>query len=298
MLEAYFKTFPIIAIFLLGFFLKRLKVFKPDDGGVLLKLLFFIVSPALIYLATSSLEITPKLLSFPLIAATTMFTIYFFNLFATKYFNVPRKTLGVYMIGTLIANTGFTLPFLLATHGLGAAARVAMWDLTGGFLTFVFVYSLAVKYGDKRPSNKFIVQKILISPPVWALFTGLLVNFANFQTPEIVLSVFKNISSAYTPLIMLALGFYFDLKISLPKHVVAGLLTRMLGGFIIGLSLSYVFKLDAQDRLITIICASAPIGFNTLTFSKMEKLDTQFAASLVSGGILVGLFLVPLLTAF
>lgn len=296
MFVAFLKILPIILTFGLGYLLKKLKVFKSEDGGLFLKLIFFVASPALIYISTSTVKISPTLLIFPLIATLTMFLVFSINVIVTKSFKVSPKTLGVYQCGTLIANTGFALPFLLAIYGIDVVAKVAMWDLAGGILTYIFVYSLAVKYGDNRPSTKFIIQKVLISPPVWALILALTVNFLGLQTPTIVVTLLTNLANLFTPLVMLALGFYFSLKFFHPKLILFGILTRMVGGLVIGLTLSTIFKLTGMERVIAIVCASAPIGFNTLTFANMENLDVEFAASLVSVAIAVGIVLIPVLT--
>lgn len=296
MFDAFLKISPILATFALGYVLKRLKVFKAEDGGLLLKLVFFVASPALVYISTSTVKITPHLLAFPLIASLTMLTVYLVDVFVTKNFKVPAKTLGVYFVGTLIANTGFALPFLLATYGFDVAARVAMYDLAGGILTYTLVYSLAVKFGDQRPSTKFIIQKVLISPPVWALLVAFIANLANFQTPAVIDIFLKNLANLFSPLVMLALGFYFSPKFFHPKLISFGIATRMVGGFFVGLALTSIFKLSGVDRIAAIVCTSAPIGFNTLTFANMENLDTEFAASLISVAIAIGIVLIPVLT--
>lgn len=296
MIDAFLKVLPVLLTFLLGYVLKKTKFFEPEDGGLLLKLVFFVGSPALTYLAISTLDITPNLLIFPLISALVMFTVYFADRVISRNFSVPQTTVGVYFIGTLIANTGFALPFLLATYGEDAAAMVAMYDLAGGFLTYVFVYSIAVQHGDHRPSNKFILQKILIAPPVWGLILGLIANFSGFETPVIITQLLKNLGNIVSPLIMLALGLYFSPKLLHPKMISLALLTRMGGGMMLGYVLSTLFGLTGIEKAIAIICAGAPIGFNTLTFANMEKLDVKFATSLVSTGIAIGLIVVPLLT--
>ena len=296
MLEAISKILPILAIFALGYSLKKAKVFKPEDGGVLLKLIFYVIAPALIYLSTSTVKITGSLLMFPAIAAISMMSIYLLDILVTKNFKVSPKTLGVYMVGTLIANTGFALPFLLATFGTDVVPRVAMFDLAGGVLTYSFVYSIAVKYGDKKLNSRFMLYKVLASPPLWATLLGLLANFFSIQSPEVANIFLKTISQAYTVLVMLALGFYFSPKILKPTIVFAGVITRMVGGFAIGYILSSLLGLTGLDKVAAIICTSAPIGYNTLTFSNLENLDIEFAASLVSIALAAGIILIPVLT--
>lgn len=296
MFEAFLKVLPIFFVFFLGYVLKKFKIFKFEDGGLLLKLNFFTASPALIYLSVSSLDITTSLLAFPAIATLTIFILHFVNSATTKNLDLPRQTLGVYRIGTLIANTAFTLPFLLAIYGQEAAARVAMHDLAGGFLTFIFIYSIAVRHGDEVPDKKYIMRKVLIAPPVWALLVGLTANLFHFQTPEVVASVLQNLANLVSPLVILALGMYFSPRLLYPKLIGMALFTRMVGGFAIGYGLSSLFGLTGWEKAAAVILASAPIGFNTLTYANMEKLDTKFAASLLSCAIGLGLVIIPLLT--
>jgi len=43
------------------------------------------------------------------------------------------------------------------------------------------------------------------------------------------------------------------------------------------------------------IGAAAPVGYTTLTYSFLENLDMEFAASLISFSIIMGMIFVPLL---
>lgn len=195
----------------------------------------------------------------------------------------------------MIMNVGFALPFILANYGQEGIAKLSMFDFMNGLLTFTFIYSIAVAHGDKKPDKKFILKKILISPPVWALFLGILANFAQY-TPPVALNTFlKNLAALTSPLIMLALGLYFTPKFVYPKLIASGIFIRFFVGGLLGLVFSYILGLKGVDRTIALIFASAPLGFNTLTFSNMENLDTKFATSLISTGILLGLITVPLL---
>lgn len=294
-MELALKIAPIFIVFFLGYALKKLNIFKPEDGGLLLKLLFFVVTPALIFLSVQSLKITPVFLFFPIIAAISTLSVYFFGRQIFKVFNLPVATVGISIIGAMIMNTGFALPFIIAQWGNIGVARVAMFDLAGGILTYVFVYALAVKYGAQNPNMKFVLQKILISPPVWALLLALVFNWFKLSIPLVLETTLKNLSVVYSPLVIFALGLYFSPKFIYPKLLLTGLIMRFGIGIFVGLIFTKVFGLTGIDKTIAIICTSAPIGFNTLTFASMEKLDIKFAASLVSVGIAVGLLLIPIL---
>ena len=62
--------------------------------------------------------------------------------------------------------------------------------------------------------------------------------------------------------------------------------------------ISYVFNLEGLEKIITLVGTSAPVGFNTLTFASLENLDKEFAATLVSVAIGIGIFSVPILLFF
>jgi len=70
---------------------------------------------------------------------------------------------------------------------------------------------------------------------------------------------------------------------------------RMLLGLLIGFSFVVLFDLQGITAAVVILCASAPIGFNCLTFSSLAKLDMNYASSVVSLSILIGLFSIPIM---
>ena len=66
-------------------------------------------------------------------------------------------------------------------------------------------------------------------------------------------------------------------------------------GFFMGLIYIGVFRLQGLEMVVALIASSAPAGYNTLTFASLENLDKEFAATLVSFTILIGMVLVPIL---
>jgi predicted permease len=94
-------------------------------------------------------------------------------------------------------------------------------------------------------------------------------------------------------LLPIALGLLFS-----PGHLrfdktlaIVGL--RMGLGLIIGAVVCIVAGLEGIDRIAVLSLATAPIGFNMLTFASTEKLDTDLAANAVSLSLLAALILIP-----
>jgi predicted permease len=66
----------------------------------------------------------------------------------------------------------------------------------------------------------------------------------------------------------------------------------------VGLIIVSLFKLDGIEKTISMVGIAAPVGFNMLTFSSLENLNKEFAASVLSFSILIGVFSTPLIIFF
>lgn len=88
---------------------------------------------------------------------------------------------------------------------------------------------------------------------------------------------------------MISLGIRFNPRIVNWAALISviSIRIRMILGLLLGFVFGLLFRLDGLNRLVVLICSAAPVGINTLTFATMEKLDVDFAASLVSLSILI-----------
>lgn len=289
------KLLPLLIIFLIGLFLRYRGIFNQKNGDDFIKLVFFVSLPGLIINSLTKVELNSDFAFLPLISAIIIFTIYFISLLTGKLFKLPKPTLGVFIIGTMILNNGFVIPFVFETFGDEGLARLMIFDFSNGLLTFTFVYFQACKYGNNNTSKKSSYKKFLYSPPIWALFAGILINITGVNMPAVLSDFFKIAGDLTIPLLMLTMGIYFKPKAIRMWPLFTGIFIRTGIGFALGFFLCYIFGLEGLNRTIVLISSAAPIGFNTLTFTSLEKLDREFAASLVSFGILAGVIVIPLL---
>ncbi len=293
-----YKILPVILIFVLGYILKMFGVLKQDHGDVFMKVVFYLSLPALIILSLTRVELSVEYAWLPLISFTIIMIQFMVSFFVGKFMKLDRRTHGVLLVGTMIMNIGFVLPFIIAAYGDEGLALLAMFDVSNAILAFTLVYYLACRYGEHGNSSKLLIKKFLFSPPIWALAAGIILNLTNTEIPAVPANLFQILGDLTIPLIMIALGIFFNLKLIKPVPVFAGIAIRMLLGFGIGLVFCYVLGLEGLIRTIVLIGASAPIGFNSIIFASMEKLDKEYAASMVSFGIMAGMVLIPLLIYF
>ena len=292
------KVFPIIMVFICGYLLKTFKVFNNNEGETFLKLFIYVSLPCLIFLSVAQMNLSYKLLWLPIVSMMIIFITFVVSYLTGKWLKLKNPTFGVFLVGSLIMNTGFVYPFLIATKGEESLALASLFDFGNTALVFTFVYYLACKYGSNSCDLIGMTKKFASFPPLIALILGLFMNMNHVVVPDMAAKFFLIIGYMAIPLMMLSLGVFFNPKAVRIIPVLFVLFIRIGFGFVLGLFFIYIFKFEGLTKIVVLICASAPTGINTLVFSYMEKLDNEFAASVVSYSVIIGMILVPLLIQF
>jgi malate permease and related proteins len=293
------KIVPIILTFFLGILVRRIGLLKKDDGHLLLKLVLSVTLPALQILSILRLQLTYSLFFIPLIAQLIIFIIYFVSLGTGRLLKLPKGTMGSFLVGTMIMNTGFSLPFFYAAFGQEGFARASLFDVGNSLLIFTFIYYNAIKFGEHgKHHDKVDWIKFLKLPPLWGLVIGITIRLLHVQVPELGQNFLSLVGNPTTPLIMISLGLFFEPKLKNLDKALIAIFIRMVGGLGLGILLSSLFGLEGMNRTIVIASASTPIGFNTLIFATLEGMDKEFAATCVSLSILIAIFYLPAVIYF
>ena len=293
------KLLPTLVLVGLGYSLKRLKLFDADFGRSLLKFVFLVATPALALRSISQLHLDASLLA--LVILPVVLTVASFALAKPleKKVHLKPKQFAVFLMATMAVNSGFTLPFVVSLAGDAGAARVALFNVMNNVMVFGWVYAIAISYGDRgRLSRAEVAKKVLLTPVFIAILVALAMNFGKAAIPHWLSPTVSLLADLTSPLILLALGLLLELRIMFPLQTFQSLAIRMLGGLAIGLAFVALFHLTGPDKIAALILSASPVGFNAITFSSIEKLDDEFAASIVSTGLLVGLVLISALTVF
>lgn len=289
------KVLPIILVFFIGFSLKQAGILTKRDGDALLKVFFHVSVPALIFLSVVQMKFSLQLLWLPVIAVLVILTIFVVSNVCGRVLNLDQPSLGVFLVGTLIMNTSFTYPFLMAARGEESLAQASLFDFGNTALVFTFIYYLACRYGSNSSNFMAMIGRFMRSPPLLALVVALFLNLLQVSLPAIATRFFTIIGYMTMPLVMLSLGIYFSPKAARMLPVALAVCIRTGMGLALGLFFVYLFDLEGVSRTVVLVCSSAPSGLNTLVFSSMEKLDNEFAAAVVSYSVIVGIILIPLL---
>lgn len=289
------KIIPLILSFFLGLAAKHLKMMSKEDAPILLKFVLNISLPALTIIAINNVRVSVDMLLIPLFAMLVVLVMYGISNLSQKGLKMPKTMFGSFLVGTMIMNTAYALPFFSAAFGDEGLARASLFDIGNTFMIFTFTYFNAIKYGDNPHTDKIQWIKFLRLAPLWAMLIAFLVKLSGLAVPELGLNFLSLVGLPTTPLVMIALGLYFEPKLKNLGKAFIAIFIRMGIGLGIGYLLALIFGLQGLTRTTVIVCSALPIGFNTLIFANLENMDREFAATMVSFSIIIALLYLPLL---
>lgn len=288
------QNITLILSFALGFALKSLKLLSKDDAPVLLRFVLNVCLPPLMILAIWRATPSADMLLVTLSAMLVIFILYFISSFVGKKLQLPRPTFGSFLVGTMIMNTAFALPYFKAI-GAEELARASLFDIGNTILIFTFSYYNAIKYGANAHTDRIQIKRFLTLPPLWGILIGFGIKALRLEIPPAAVSFLELLGQPTGLLMMVALGHAFAPQASHLGKALIAVFIRMGLGFAAGFALSLLFGLQGIPRTVVLTCSALPVGFNTLILADRENMDRPFAATLVSVSTFIALFTTPLL---
>lgn len=293
------KILPVLLGFVGGFLLRRFGVAQHRDGDFLFRLVFAICLPALIFTSLSTVQITAALAVYPL--SSLLFTVVGFGLavLVSRRTRWPPTQSAVMITGCMIANSGFELPFIQALYGAEGVVRIAAFDAVNTALTFSWVYLMAARGNpNRRRGGGALMRRLVRSPALWAIALGAAVNLLGVPVPVPTpihdsLAVF---GSATAIIIPLAVGILFQPSAGQFGKAAVMIGVRLAAGMFVAIGLILAFDLQGLDRTIMLLLGVAPIGFSTVTFASLERLDERLAVTALSLSLSLSLVLSMVVT--
>jgi malate permease and related proteins len=291
--EVYKELVPVFLMIFLGILLKYFKILTSENAHLLLQVVFYISLPSLILANIPNAVLEPDFIYLPVIPLFIGVILFYISRKIGGLLKLDRKTFGVFVISSLIINTAFAFPFVAAMYGNEGLSRILIIDIGNAVFIYGFAYYQACKYGNQEVNRKLVVKRLSLSIPLWSIGIALALNLLNIGTTGTLHEFFKMAGSLTIPLLLLSVGAFFELKILKFKALSMAIIIRMGMGLILGWVLADLLDLEGITRNVVILATASPVGYNTLIFSSLEKLDTEFAASLVSISILIAIIYIP-----
>lgn len=298
-----FSLISVLLFVAIGYFAKKINLLDADVAKKLIKFLFTIPLPLLVFTSFATNQIEIKLFSLPLIAVLMTGTLLLISYLAGRAFKFERKTIGTLMTASGISSTLlFALPFVIAFYGQEQAKYLFLYDFGNGLMAWTVVYYLAGKMGNKQQLKlSDSIRTFLKNPMIWALLLGIIVSIIGITLPQFVKQFSQQIGSFTNPLILCCVGIFLNLDFFKQRKnlvkVALGTILTMGVSFGLAYVLTQLFGLLGVIQKIVLICALAPAGTLSVAFSAEHDLDVEFASALVAATLFFALILMPFLIA-
>lgn len=296
--------FAVIALpILLGYLVGRTGVLGPGARPVLSRIVFYVLSPLLLFSVLSGADVATlfsALLPVSALAAGLMMLV-----FAALSLLVWRRPLSETVIGSL--SSGYVnannVGIPLALYMLGSAAYAAPIVL----LQLLFFAPIGLAILDARSTGTTslprIVGRTLRNPIIVGSLAGLLVSLAGITLPPIVHDPIARVGEAAIPLMLISFGLSLAGQRMLSPGsgralvVLASALKLLVMPATAWLLASFVFGLDGEALYAVVVLAALPTAQNVFNYAQRYETaeimarDTVFVTTIGCIPVLFGISL-------
>lgn len=282
------KIFPILSFFAIGYFLKYLKILKKEDAPILLKLVFYLFSPAVIILSVSEIQLEKSFIFYPLSALFIHLFMFIIGTILVRFIKLDKNEKKIFRGALLIMNMTFVLPFFIMFFGEENVYLLSMFDAGNLIMVSSLAYSLIVSNDEDTLLDK--VKLLLKSPLIISIIIGICINIFNIHIPIGVKVTLEKIAGATGTVIMIALGMFFTPRFKKLKLSMIIIGVKIIGMLVIGWGLNYILPIDEMGKKLLLLGACSPVGNNVLTYVFISDGDMELATNIVSLSIMLSFF--------
>lgn len=289
-----------IFIILIGYLIKKFKLFPQETGTVLSKLVMYITLPATILRVFLNSVLSRELFILPFVSFFLGVFIFLIGFLFVKNVNLDKRLKWTLLIGICGYNVGlFSYPFIKILYGDEGLLYMAMFDIGNSFIVFGLSYALSLiaEDGIKFNSLPIIFKKVILFFPLDIYIISLLLNLLNIKVPNLFINLISQLSLPNSPLALLTIGYFLDFRLNKEelKALIYGLTLRFLPGIVLSFLLFFLFSDSLIIRIIS-IGSLLPAPLVVVIYSNEKKLNVKFASFYVSISILIGIIFLLLLT--
>lgn len=277
----------IIACFLAGIVLRRLKVFPDNAHTVLNTFIIYVSLPALVIKSLRLIPMTPAYFSAALMPwiMFLLAAMLFLGLERLKIIN--RNTALALMITAGLSNTSFVgIPVIEALYGKQYIPVAVIIDQMGTFLLVALVVIPLVDFlriGEF--SLRVATRNLLLFPPFIALILAFV--FQVFRPVETVYAVAERIAETLAPLALVSVGLQWapgKIK-EFRKELALGLMYKLILAPVIIYAFYTAAKYNADLRKIVVLEAAMGPMITGGIIAMQRNLNPPLVAAMLSIGI-------------
>ena len=294
MLEIITRAGCFIAIIALGFFLRKIGVFKEGDFRVLSAIVIKITLPAAIVTSFAGKTIDPAMLTLALLGlgGGVVYLILGFLL----NLRGSREKKAFEMLNLAGYNIGnFTLPFVQSFLGPMGVITTSLFDTGNAVICLGGAYGVAASVKEGSGFNvRRILKALSRSVPFLTYVIVITLNLVRISIPGPVIDFAQIIANgnAFMAMLMIGVGF----RLSGSKDQMGSILRILFVRYAVSaaLALAYYFLLpfDLEVRQALVILAFSPIGSAIPAFTSELKGDVGLSSAVNSISIVISIVII------
>ena len=294
MVDVLLRSLGFLLVILATFTLKKVGMFRKEDGQFLAKLMVNVTMPCALLSAGKNIEFSPQLLiAFGLGICSNLILIAC-GLTSASLTRYDGKTKGIYVINCAGFSVGsFALPFVQYFFDSSILPYLCMFDIGNAIMGLGINNAIggAVAKTGEKPSVQGTIKNLFSNPPFSVYLIVIFFAILHISLPEGLLTVVSIAGNANAFVAMGMIGLL--LEISMPKGDVGKifqvLLTRLIGQAIVSLLIWFLLPLPEQAKMVLILCIVTPITSMAPVFTKKMVGDSDIPAAANSLSVLIAL---------
>lgn len=281
-LSAINVVLPIFIIIFLGYFLKTKKIITDDFVSIIMKLVFNLSLPSLLFLKVSQSDLSLmlsqsnlKLIGYCFIVIIVIYTL---SRIVSKI--MFKEINGAFVQGSFRSN--YILiggAILLSMFGDGATEGLAVTMII--VIPMFNILSIWV-LKDKHDNMHAAIKKIMTNPLILAILVGLIAAGFKFEAPNFLNSTLRMLGNLGTPLGLIGIGSYLnikDLAVSKPSYIAVFL--KLVLFPTIALIGAYLLGFDYLKMTTIYMLFGSPTAISSFIMAKTMNNHPKLAANIV-----------------
>lgn len=290
-------TTSFLIIIIIGFILRKLKVFKREDSSTINQIILYFTLPALIFSAVVEAEIKFKLLGLSLLAVILVLLLIGISFLLGKLMRLKSTVLGGFILAAAVSNTAFLgYPVIVAALGKAKLINAVFYDYAIGIVIFTLGIYISQHYGKGK--NKLGIFEVLKFPALLVIFPAIALKGVNL--PEFFLDAIDSIGKATAPLVLLSIGLNIR-KIKISKYFLPLCLLLIIKLFIapiVGVYIGRILQFSDDMMKVAFIQSAMPSAMMSVVLGLKYELDTDFLIPAVIVSTIVSMVTLPLLSIY
>jgi len=305
MLVVFESIFPIFAIVILGFGLRKSNFVPKEHWRVLEELCFWLFFPCilattLIKADLSAIELGPYVFTLlAMMASLGVITLLTWP-FLRKFWGTRRGQFSTVYQATTRWHGFIALAIVLKLYGEDGGALIALAMAVMVPILQVTNILILATFSDADnqagPSATKVAKIILVNPLLWGVLIGLVINLTKAPIWEPVLTMADLLGRAALSMSLLALGAGLSLKAALKpsRELLVGLVGKLFITPAVMAGWALWFGVSGMSISVLMVCASVPTAMNGYLLAKKMGGDADLYAATSTVQTVVSFLSIPL----